>query len=74
MFIDGFDMKKIMILNSNVGKVCSISPLHCRFPSSSLAPRVGALNFHSLLELRRGLQYGMILDSIPPILILFCLQ
>jgi len=22
------------------------------------APRVGCLNFHSLLELRRGLQYG----------------
>jgi hypothetical protein len=25
-----------------------------------LAPRVGCLNFHSLLELRRGLQYGVI--------------
>jgi hypothetical protein len=23
-----------------------------------LAPRIGCLNFHSLLELRRGLQYG----------------
>jgi len=22
------------------------------------APRIGCLNFHSLLELRRGLQYG----------------
>ncbi len=28
------------------------------FIYSFLAPRVGCLNFHSLLELRRGLQYG----------------
>lgn len=26
---------------------------------SYVAPRVGCLNFHSLLELRRGLQYGL---------------
>ena len=52
-------MKKITISNSNVGKVRSnilLDAFHC-FPCS-LAPHVGALNFHSLLELRRGLQYG----------------
>lgn len=29
----------------------------------SLAPRVGCLNFHSLLELRRGLQYGTLISQ-----------
>lgn len=28
-----------------------------------IAPRVGCLNFHSLLELRRGLQYGLYSNS-----------
>ncbi len=29
-----------------------------------VAPRVGCLNFHSLLELRRGLQYGFLIFHI----------
>jgi hypothetical protein len=53
-------MKKIMILKSNVGKVCLIinSFFFDIYGFLFIAPRVGCLNFHSLLELRRGLQYG----------------
>lgn len=60
--LDGFDMKKIMILTCNDGKVCRSLPLPSRLIRLvlclRLAPRIGCLNFHSLLELRRGLQYG----------------
>ena len=33
-----------------------------------IAPRVGCLNFHSLLELRRGLQYGWYSSPTPSLL------
>ncbi len=55
--IDGSVMKKISMLKWNVGKVCILLIIHVS-SSLFLAPKVGCLNFHSLLELRRGLQYG----------------
>jgi hypothetical protein len=50
-------MKKILMLKCNVGKVRFVRIIQSLI-YSFLAPRVGCLNFHSLLELRRGLQYG----------------
>ncbi len=52
-------MRKIMILKWSVGKVCSSILFFSIFLFFIfIAPRIGCLNFHSLLELRRGLQYG----------------
>ncbi len=60
--IDGSVMKKISMLKWNVGKVCILLIIHV-FSSLFLAPKVGCLNFHSLLELRRGLQYGSLISN-----------